>query len=185
MYIGNTEIRTCNQYQIDDCKTANRVTYCYCNTDRCNGKSQKEISELTMLEATSTIHRSPGRIGINLPDSDIDDDEGGDDDEEEENFDGSGLESTLTTLNSFNANGLPRPTSKEESTSSISTTTTPPLPSTETEIYSQLTTASPNNNVRHRNSSQGIGIRSISFIYFVCIPAFWIVIFKQRYFNYL
>lgn len=106
-----------------------------------------------------------------------DDDEGGDDDDddEEENFDGSGLSPMLTTLNSFNTNGLARPTPKEEPTTSLPSTT---LPSTETDddIYSsQFTTISPN--VHHRSRSFRLAPTAKLF-YFVFIPSLWLLHLK-------
>lgn len=115
-----------------------------------------------------------GRIPVaNLNDDDEgeDDDDIGEDDEEE-NFEGSGLGPMLTTLNSFNTNGLSRPTQKVETTTSLSSETTP-LPSTETEMYPQITTASPNNNVYHRNRSFCL-TPTTSLLYFVFIPAVWL-----------
>lgn len=40
-------MRTCSRVRVvDDCKVANGVTYCYCNTDNCNGlEEDKEVKE--------------------------------------------------------------------------------------------------------------------------------------------
>lgn len=35
---GRQFIRTCEERPLNDCKTANGVIYCYCNTDLCNSK---------------------------------------------------------------------------------------------------------------------------------------------------
>lgn len=174
--LGDTEIRTCNQYLIDDCKTANRVTYCYCNKDRCNDRSRQQITDLLTLTESSQTHHIMGRMGGQIPNPDIDeddeedfedDDEGGDDDGDEDTFAGSGLGSMLTTLNSFNTNGLSRPTSKEEPTTSLPS---PTFPSVITELQSPLlTTTSPKNNVHHRNKSHRL-VPTTWLCYFIFIP---------------
>nr|CAH0109809.1 unnamed protein product [Daphnia galeata] len=40
--------KTCSKILVDDCKTANRVKYCYCKTDRCN------MQNLTTTTTTTT-----------------------------------------------------------------------------------------------------------------------------------
>lgn len=35
---GNQVIRTCDTLALNDCKIANKVTYCYCNGDLCNSR---------------------------------------------------------------------------------------------------------------------------------------------------
>lgn len=35
---GNEVIRTCDTLALNDCKIANKVTYCYCNGDLCNSR---------------------------------------------------------------------------------------------------------------------------------------------------
>lgn len=38
LFAGGQIIRTCDNLQINDCKSANGVKYCYCSSDLCNGK---------------------------------------------------------------------------------------------------------------------------------------------------
>lgn len=38
-------MRTCSEYRIDDCKTVNKVHYCYCHRPLCNGENAESIIE--------------------------------------------------------------------------------------------------------------------------------------------
>lgn len=40
-----TVSRTCSQYRVDDCKTVNKVHYCYCHRPLCNGENAESILE--------------------------------------------------------------------------------------------------------------------------------------------
>ncbi|KAK4016076.1 hypothetical protein OUZ56_031037 [Daphnia magna] len=56
--------KTCSKISVDDCKTANRVKYCYCKTNRCNMQnhtnsttttgSTMQMTESTTIAALST-----------------------------------------------------------------------------------------------------------------------------------
>jgi hypothetical protein len=38
-------VRTCSNLRVDDCKTVNKVHYCYCNRPLCNGENAESIIE--------------------------------------------------------------------------------------------------------------------------------------------
>lgn len=98
-------------------------------------------------------------MNIDNDDEEVDDDEGGDDDDTD-NFEGSGLGSMLTTLNSFNAN--------------VSTTATQSSTVAVTAINSQLTTASPNI-VHYRSGASKLGLLSLTNLCF-SIPVFLFIV---------
>ncbi|CRL01649.1 CLUMA_CG014872, isoform A [Clunio marinus] len=45
LQVGEEVLRTCSRLSIDDCRTANRVHYCYCNRQLCNGENAESIIE--------------------------------------------------------------------------------------------------------------------------------------------
>lgn len=58
---GKEITRTCDTLAIDDCKTANGITYCYCSQDLCNGKQSR-------IDA----HKAYRDVLINYPSDDED-----------------------------------------------------------------------------------------------------------------
>lgn len=84
-------VRTCNRFSIDDCKTANRVTYCYCNADRCNGPDSLNKSQLHAGGSAT-----PKRENAFYSEHKFDDDDGGGDDDEDSSG-GSDIERFLDT----------------------------------------------------------------------------------------
>ncbi|XP_046655616.1 uncharacterized protein LOC124349220 [Daphnia pulicaria] len=47
--------KTCSRISVDDCKTANRVKYCYCKTDRCNMQNFTVSTTTTGAMTVETI----------------------------------------------------------------------------------------------------------------------------------
>lgn len=45
MFVSATVQRTCSEFALDDCKTANNNHFCYCNRQLCNGENAESIIE--------------------------------------------------------------------------------------------------------------------------------------------
>lgn len=114
--ISATVLRTCSELRVDDCKTVNKVHYCYCHRQLCNGENAESIIE---------------KLG------DVNDEE---DEEENENFDseeasGSDDEDFTHSSTSRNLDSTEKSTSLGGTTTrddkllilSVATTTLPPI----------------------------------------------------------
>lgn len=162
-------MRTCNRFSIDDCKTANRVTYCYCNTDRCNGKDrpttllqqlQQHQLNGTQASLTSTAKTTKRQQpffrdrSYTDDEDDGDDDAAGDDDEDAvDTFEASGA---ATSDDGHDNRGLiesvwsSEKPSTHSSTPTAETITTTETPTTTT-TPATATTVAPENNHNHRS----------------------------------
>lgn len=82
-------MRTCSDVRVDDCKTVNKVHYCYCPKSLCNGENAESI-----IEKFGDINDDDGELE-DLGDEE-DDSEGSGSDDEDINY-----SSTIQTIDSL------------------------------------------------------------------------------------
>lgn len=68
--------RTCSNLNIDDCKSVNKVHYCYCNRPLCNGENAESI-----IEKLGDVNDEEEDIDDNVEDA-----SGSDEDDEDFNY---------------------------------------------------------------------------------------------------
>lgn len=73
-------MRTCSELKVDDCKTVNKVHYCYCNRPLCNGENAESIIE--KLGDINDNEEEEDENGFNDSEEASGSDERGDDDDD-------------------------------------------------------------------------------------------------------
>ena len=53
---GNWTAKTCSPFGVDDCKTANRIEYCYCRGHRCNAAAATPVEDPPINGAASNCY---------------------------------------------------------------------------------------------------------------------------------
>jgi hypothetical protein len=72
--------RTCSEFALDDCKTANNNHFCYCNRQLCNGENAESI-----IEKYGDINEY-GEAREDEESEDVDQEDGSGSDEDDEDF---------------------------------------------------------------------------------------------------